>query len=214
MNASRRSEDVLHELLRSLQATVTIYHPSVTRTPTTPNSLIAGTAFFPGGSGLWRGHGRDGALPLLFPVHPIMFVGHNFDSQKAFARSLERRGEAYVPFWQRLLGILREARLAPEDCFFTNALMGLKPGSALGPMPSVPGYREQCKLFLAQQVKIVQPRAVVALGVNAKGYIAHLQVPTVALSHPSDWRFRPMITRQERLNEEAEKLRALLEGRA
>src|SRR5665213_2310156 len=37
---------------------------------------IDGTAFFPGGHGLWRGILPHGPLPEQFPHRPIMFVGH------------------------------------------------------------------------------------------------------------------------------------------
>lgn len=80
------------------------------------------------GAGVWRGHANGGALPKLFPKKSVMFVAHNFDSERGFAISLDCRGEVGGPFWQRLLRVLSAAGIDPDECFFTNALMGLKPG--------------------------------------------------------------------------------------
>jgi uracil-DNA glycosylase len=196
MTSQRKSEDVVQQLLTEMHLVVTNYHPTVGQIGLTLSDLIPGTAFFPGGSGLWRGLETRGPLPDLFPDAPVMIVGHNFDSIHAFEKSFDNGGEAGGEFWRRLLGILAGASLRPEKCFFTNVLMGLKPGSATGPMPSVHGYREQ---LLQTQIDIVKPSAVVALGVNAGGFVSRLSRPWIKSLHPSDWHFREKITRQQRL---------------
>src|ERR1700730_14909826 len=106
MNPERKSAGVVAELLRAMAKTVTSYHPPVGRTSSTVEGLIQGTAFFPGGAGLWRGRSNGGALPDYFPPAPVMFVGHNFDSERGYAISLARDGEVEEPFWTRLLGML------------------------------------------------------------------------------------------------------------
>jgi uracil-DNA glycosylase len=128
-----------------------------------------------------------------------MFVGHNFDSIRAFDKSFANGGEAGWEFWRRLLEILAGASLKPERCFFTNVLMGLKPGSATGSMPSVPGYKNQCSQFLQKQIEIVRPLALVALGVNAERFVSRLDLPWIKSLHPTDWYFRETNTRQQRL---------------
>jgi hypothetical protein len=199
MDTSRRSEDVIKCLLAAMSETVTSYHPTVKHTSTTIDGLIAGTACFPGGAGLWRGEANGGPLPEHFPQSPVMFVGHNFDSDRGFALSFDRKGEAGGQFWQRLLGIVGDAHLSPDHCFFTNALMGLKPGKAEGEMPSAPGYKNQCQHFLRRQVEIVGPRAVIALGVKAGKYVSRLDWQSLEAKHPKDWFFNPLATRNERL---------------
>jgi uracil-DNA glycosylase family 4 len=128
-----------------------------------------------------------------------MLVAHNFDSDRGFALSLTRQGEAGGEFWQRLLRLLAGAELSPEECFFTNVLMGLKPRKAEGEMPSAPGYKDQCVQFLKQQVKIVKPRAVIAQGAKAEKYVHGLHRSSLAVRHPKDWYFRELVTRNERL---------------
>ena len=199
METQRASKEVIDQLLQAMQETVKSYHATVRRTGETLDGLIAGTACFPGGTGLWRGYANSGALPERFPEKAVMFVAHNFDSDRGFALSFERRGEAEGTFWQRLLRVLSAAGISPEECFFTNALMGLKPGKAEGEMPSVPGYKQECQLFLARQFEIVQPRAVIALGVKAERYVSKLGCRYLAIRHPRDWHFRENATQESRL---------------
>jgi hypothetical protein len=212
MISPRKSEEVVQQLLAAMHLIVTNYHPTVKQTGLTLSSLIPGTAFFPGGSGLWRGLEPRGALPDLFPDASVMFVGHNFDSIRAFDKAFLNGGEAGGEFWRRLLVILAGASLAPEKCFFTNALMGLKPGSATGSMPSIRGYRDQCALFLQKQIDIVRPSAVVALGVNAEVYVSNQNQPWMKSLHPTDWYFRETITRRQRLIAQGESIAEFLQS--
>lgn len=59
-----------------------------------PDVRIKGPAFFPGGSGLYL-EGGDTATPRTstFPIGCVMVVGHNFDSQNGFERSVLRGKE-------------------------------------------------------------------------------------------------------------------------
>jgi|GEM_PF-1396821 len=211
MDTHRRSEDVLNLLLHSMTATVTSYHPTVKRTNCTIGGLIQGTACFPGGSGTWRGEANGGLLPAYFPASPVMFVAHNFDSERGYALSVSRKGEATGEFWQRLLKLISGAGISPDECFFSNALMGLKPGRAEGEMPSISGYREQRALFLKRQVEIVKPRAVIALGVKAERYVSGLSVPTFAVRHPKDWYFRELLSQRDRLLAEGRSIQTFLD---
>ncbi len=120
MMDTRKSEEVVQQLLDAMKMLVTKYHPAVRQTGSTLSDLIPGTAFFPGGTGLWRGREARGPMPSLIPDSPVMFVGHNFDSIRAFDKALLNGGEASGEFWRRLLGILAGASLCPEKCFFTN----------------------------------------------------------------------------------------------
>ena len=70
-------------------------------------------------------------------------------------------------FWEKVVGIVQAAGIDPAGAFYTNALMGVKPGSAIGPMPTVGGYEDQCREFLKRQIEIVRPLVAVALGNEA-----------------------------------------------
>jgi hypothetical protein len=212
MIPARRATEVVGELLRAMKCTVISYHPTVGRTGLMIEELINGTACFPGGTGLWGGRKNHGQLPESFPEESVMFVGHNFDSERGYALSLAVGGEAEGDFWTRLLRMLDAAQLQPEACFFSNALMGIKPGRAEGDMPSVPGYKEECQRFLKRQVEIVKPRAVVALGAQAIRYVCQLNLPHIKILHPGDWCLRPLATRDDLLVSEGRKLRWFLDS--
>jgi len=202
----RTSVSVIQQLLDEMDSIVRDYHPSVGRTGKTVGDLIQGTSAFPGGSGLWRGTEPFGALPEFFPEDSIMFVAHNFDSKRAHDESKATGGRGSSLYWKILSGYVED----PTQCFFTNALMGLQPESAVGKMPRVPGYEDQCRAFLAKQIEIVAPRLVVALGKDAQKRLSKVIPGAPMLLHPSAWDFRPSATRSERVAEQAERLQTLL----
>lgn len=127
---------------------------------------IGGTAFFPGGSGLWGAVAHQPLPPM--PIGGVMVLGHNFDCETGFAYSLAHAGENLNgPTWRTLRGVLERAGIAMEACFFTNAYIGLKAGSK--PTGKFPGVRDaafvrRCQQFLLEQVRIQQPRLLLTLG--------------------------------------------------
>ena len=148
---------------------------------------IDGTAFFPGGHGLWRGTEPHGPLPEFFPRNPVMFVGHNFDSVRGYERSRQRGIELIRnTTWAKLLQYIAAAGLSPEECFFTNALMGLQPATSVGRLKTTELFRAECRQFLSEQVRIVRPRAIAALGPVAAQDLDRLDtgLPVIALKHP------------------------------
>jgi uracil-DNA glycosylase len=205
----RAASHVVEELLVSMRLFVRDYHPAVGKTGRTLNELIRGTAFFPGGSGLWRGSNPFGQLPDFFPEAPLMIIGHNFDSIAAHATSMDRGGEAQSLFWRILLAYLSAAAIRPDRCFFTNALMGLKHGSAVGSMPAVAAYHDQCQAYLARQIEIVNPSMIVTLGQKARGRVAKLGTrhQLINLLHPSARELKPLSSRCAAIEHEAKPLR-------
>lgn len=207
MSDALNARAVLQNLLDTMHATVLDYHPSVLRPATACDEVIQGTAFFPGGSGLWRGDSLHGTLPESFPSSPLMVVAHNFDSIDSYNRSMARGGEVDSLFWSILIAILRESNTALEDVFYTNALMGFKPGSAVGNMPAAGGYEEQCAAFLKQQIEIVRPRAIVALGEKAETRLRRIGVRAQRVLHPSAREFKPLASRAALIKRQADALR-------
>ena len=133
---------------------------------------ISGTAFFPGGFGLWRQDG--GALPPM-PCGEVMVLGQDFGTSKDFRRALRLGNELHTPTWRNLLQLLEDAAVSPQQCFFTNAYMGLRTGdSSTGPSPGARDrrFRERCALFLEEQIAVQQPRLILALGLMAADLIA------------------------------------------
>jgi hypothetical protein len=193
----RLSVDVIQQLLDEMNRLVLTYPEGVERTGRTLKELIAGTAFFPGGTGLWRGKLAGGSLPLKFPDKPVMFIAHNFGNLASLQDAIRDRGEAHSAFanlWTNLLDFIEHANpLTPYESFFTNALMGLKPGTRDGKMPSCKPYESQCLHFLSRQVQIVDPKAIVVLGGHAASCFRQAKrlypflrsIPSAEVMHPS-----------------------------
>ena len=126
-------------------------------------------SFFPGGRG-YKGPS--------FPQSPIMFVGHNFDTDIGFLKSLERGSEDHLKMktWVNMKNsFLPAARLDEDDCFFTNFYLGAivhpepKPGETrkttnTGKFKCSKQYHEACVKALRTQVDIIRPAVVALLG--------------------------------------------------
>jgi uracil-DNA glycosylase len=140
------------------------------------SSRIAGTAFFPGGSGLWNTQPNE-PLPAM-PVGGVMVVGHNFDSEAGFEYAFNHAGENLKgPTWKNLLVFLKQVEIFPERCFFTNAYVGLQSGDhAIGQFPGKrdPEFVSWCQNFLLKQIQLMQPRLILSLGAYVPSFLAPL----------------------------------------
>ena len=135
---------------------------------------LPGTAFFPGGMGLWQA----GDSPSPMPLGGVMVLGHDFYSEAGYRRFLESRGESTRgPTWRNLLELLHRVGVGPERCFFTNAYMGLRAGSQnTGRFPGARdgGFVERCRVFLGEQIRAQSPRLILTLGSHVPAVLAPL----------------------------------------
>ncbi len=205
----RLTADVLADLRGKMAEIVVSYPPHIHRIEP---PFIVGTAFFPGGCGLWCGLEHFAPAPAFFPETPVMFVAHNYASANAFRLLRAKGGEG--GFWWRdiVIPLLRGSGLDPSRAFFTNALMGLKDGPSLGKMNAPRQFESQCSLFLQEQVRVVQPSAIVALGQDAHRRVRFVTSDAVKCVHPSAREFNPLVTRAERIGVRAAELRVSIEG--
>jgi len=158
------SQEVIDRLFSAMRSSVRSYGAGAIEV----RNQIDGTAFFPGGGGLWRGFEPYGKLPDEFPDSPIMFLGHNFDSVRGYKQSCSRGIERMNSgTWFFLIRYLMAADLNPANAFYTNAFVGLQPEKANGPMFANEAFYQECRTFLLEQIRIVRPRLIVALGQNA-----------------------------------------------
>ena len=128
-------------------------------------------SFFPGGRG-YRGRS--------FPLSPVMFIGHNFDTEAGFRCSVARGSEDHfrMKTWVNMKeSFLPSAKLAEDECFFTNFYLGAivhpepKPGEKqktknTGRFKCSTQYRASCIRALRAQVEIVRPKVIALLGGN------------------------------------------------
>lgn len=147
---------------------------------------IQGTAFFPGGYGLFVSSPR-GELPS-FPFGGVMVLGHDFHSEVEYRRSRERNGESYSqPTWRNILKLFAQAAIPTDECFFTNFFMGLRQGTiTTGVFPGSKSkpYVEHCRRFLLRQLEVQRPRLLLTLGVHTPHLVAPMS-PELA-----PWRIR------------------------
>jgi hypothetical protein len=172
--------------------------------------VIDGTAVFPGGTGLWRSREPHGALPSVAPQAPFFILAHNFDKYSNYCKSLDRGCEDLdADFWAFLLLYLRGANIEPSECFFTNAIMGLQTKRAQGPLLGGGSkFDAQCQHFLQEQIDFTAPRAIIVLGDRTKKRLAalHVNLPSVALRHPSSFYSVTNEMKQPVLDEQIRKL--------
>jgi hypothetical protein len=156
---------------------------------------IAGTAFFPGGYGLWHPEGGHPLPPM--PIEGVMVLGHDFHSEEGYKASFALGHEPLTqPTWRSLLRLLEQVDVPPQHCFFTNAYMGLRAGSATtGPFPgrNDPGFVERCQRFLVEQLATQQPSVVLTLGVYTPRLLAPLSADL------ADWRAGTSLKALDRL---------------
>ena len=137
---------------------------------------LPGTAFFPGGMGLWHRVSEDPPPPM--PTGGVMVLGHDFYSEAGYRRFLANRGESTKgPTWRNLLALLARVGVGPERCFFTNVYMGLRAGSEnTGRFPGSrdPGFVERCRAFLGEQIRTQGPRLILTLGSHVPVVLAPL----------------------------------------
>ena len=145
---------------------------------------LHGTAFFPGGAGLWFPEGATTLPP--FPVGGVMVLGHDFHSEAAFERSrrigaeVVRRGNGEYrmgPTWKNLRYLLARVGISESSCFFTNGYMGLREGrKTVGEFPgsSDVEFVRRCREFLGRQLSAQRPRVILTLGAWVPSLIAPL----------------------------------------
>lgn len=136
---------------------------------------ICGTNFFPGGTGLWC-EGSPTIPPL--PLNGAMILGHDFHSVAGYQWALEHGPENLrSPTWLNMTAFLARVPIALDQCFFTNAYMGLREGEAVtGRFPGAdcPEFVASCRDFFIHQFQLLQPKLVLALGAYVPAFLAPL----------------------------------------
>lgn len=128
---------------------------------------IEGTAFFPGGLGLWMEEvGRD----CDFPTGDCMVVGQDFNTVATYERARQMGSEVgSSPTWRVLIRLLMRFSIRPESCFYTNAYMGLRAagretGRFCGARDNE--FVNRCVMFFRRQLEVVRPRLILMLGME------------------------------------------------
>jgi uracil-DNA glycosylase len=137
---------------------------------------IKGTAFFPGGFGLWSTEDD--------PRGQIAIVGQDFNSTRTYKQALADGTEIHSSAtWRELQKILPDNGISPRRCFFTNVYMGLRDGGKeTGPFPGLPGicstrefkdFSRRSLGFFLFQLEFSRPRLILTLGLEPIRALAH-----------------------------------------
>jgi uracil-DNA glycosylase len=140
---------------------------------------IQGIAFFPGGKGTFDNSD-------ILSNKSIMILGQDFDCEKNYQVSFNNRQEDTNknPTWRNLQNLLKSIDKSPNDCFFTNAIMGVRNGEiSTGKSPGFKDkkFLQDCQNLFLYQIKIQKPKAIFVLG----KYTAEFLAPTS--DQLSDW---------------------------
>jgi hypothetical protein len=172
-------ENAASGLWNSIRDCVSPYPAGVCDVP----APIPGTAFFPGGLGVWVEKGSKTPAPA-FPRGGIMVVGQDFNSVEAYKKALEKETEVGVsPTWRELEKVLHQAQVPLDRCFFTNVYMGLRAGGK--ETGRFPGARDRefvgrCIAFFKKQLADAEPRLIPTLGTEPLRVLAGTVLPITA----------------------------------
>lgn len=108
-----------------------------------------------------------------------MILGQDFDTLEAFEKAKKSGAEDIHknPTWRNLLGFLKDCGISPEDCFFTNAIMGArKNGKNSGRSPAWKDkeFLEACRVFFLEQLEAQQPELILVLGKEPARFLSPL----------------------------------------
>ena len=147
--------------------------------------MIAQTAFFPGGAGLWHRPPKE-VLPSslqdsysffvnskhpTMPQKKVMVLGNDFGPESWHEKYLRQEDrDLNSCTWQNLLEYLHYTDIQPKDCFFTNAYMGLRRlenNKSTGPSPGKADseFVERCEsFFVDKQIPVAETTSHLSTG--------------------------------------------------
>ena len=163
---------VTDTLFYKLKISITSYPDGIIQLP---DSRIEGTAFFPGGDGLYEHKNLEKS--------DIMILGQDFDNEENFEKAKKNRSEITVPkgnpTWNNLKKILdTENKSYMQRCFFTNAIMGLREkstkntGRSKAFLKKNEQFLDECRAFFIEQLKFQRPKLIIGLGAHIPKFLS------------------------------------------
>jgi len=132
--------------------------------------------FFPAGRGTFLENDEN------ISSKEIMILGQDFDCKDNYDKTDKNKteGSKKNATWRNLLSFLedlKEVRIVPENCFFTNAIMGVRKGDkGTGKSPAFndENFISECREFFLYQLQIQKPKAIFVLGKYVAEFLAPL----------------------------------------
>ncbi len=165
--------EISKTLFKELDKIITSYPDGIVKNVKSP---LRGTAFFPGGYGTYL---ENNTVPS--PKPRIMILGQDYDNEHNYEKLYNTVHQSEVQgsnrTWNFLLNRILHEKINPADCFFTNAIMGLRTADSKNNGRSK-SFLKQNEMFLNEnivffkkQLEIVQPKLIIGLGANVPGFI-------------------------------------------
>ncbi len=152
------------ELLRQKLEGLKLPYELANMVEVTSKMNVSGKAFFPVGRGLWKEEDEK----LLGKT--VMILGQDFDNEDNIKPVLERGGEDVKinSTWRNLRAVLKKVEIPLDQCFFTNAVMGVRKENFKNTGPSS-GFKNKdfltgCRKFFIEQIKAQRPSLILVLG--------------------------------------------------
>jgi uracil-DNA glycosylase len=123
---------------------------------------VSGRAFFPVG----RGH----LVGVPFPTGGVLVLGQDFGNEQNASDVFDAGEETDdVATWREIGKLFKSVGIPLEPCWFTNYVMGVRPGGASNCAGRSPGLRRgalrrECARFFRRQVRAQKPCAIIVLG--------------------------------------------------
>ncbi len=135
---------------------------------------LTGTAFFPGGDGLYKEMQSS-----ITRIPKILVLGQDYDNEINFGKVKNRPDQSELgnknTTWVNLLKLFGEERVG--ECFFSNVIMGLRKGDSKNTGPSKAFAKsnsmffEQNIAFFFEQLKHLKPKGIVCLGIQVPVFL-------------------------------------------
>jgi uracil-DNA glycosylase family 4 len=151
---------------------------------------IEGLGCFPCGYGLWGKQPGRPAPPL--PARPVMLIGQDWGTITDLTEN-HPHGEGEDPsghFWRNLRPLLERSGISVYECFATNIYPALRASMPrTGPFPGAKDERfmDACRRFMAEQIRVVRPPLIVALGLHVPRFLARLTWAPIGWRDATSW---------------------------
>ena len=113
-----------------------------------------------------------------FPHNGIMVLGQDWGNEKGLEKAIkEKEGdEIKNPTWRNLFAFLDELDIKRNECFYTNAIMGVRKGDKK-PIGKSPAFKDkkfikECQDFFLYQIELQKPKSIFVLGLRVAEFLS------------------------------------------
>lgn len=120
-----------------------------------------GVGFFPAFRGV-----NDGTADIS--RKDFIVLGQDQDNLKGYEKNKANKHEENSATWRNMDKLFGRVKISMDDCFFTNAIMGLrdtKKSTGKSPGYRKPEFTQACLEILEDTIKLVKPKAIICLGI-------------------------------------------------